>query len=395
MSTTRSKMAEPGQSAKIPPSKALLPDGFRDRLGAEAAQHDHTVATMLQLLALNGYERVKPPLVEYEEAFDLIGERSAPMFRLMDPETQRVMAVRADMTPQVARIAMTRYADAPRPVRLSYAGDVVRFKGSALRPSRQYGQLGGELIGASEIEADAEVIVTAIAMLREAGVEGLTVDLTLPPLPDILIDTAEQSNREQLRDALAARDADRLGQICETGMLLAKLLSTSGPAVTALAGLGALTLPGAAGALVSDLQKLAALLVKKLGDADVTIDVTETTGFEYKTGVGFAFFAKGAASELGRGGRYLVHHFNGTDEPAVGFSLYMDRVVGALPKPKGLQRVLVLPGVDEAAFTTDLAGKALVRLFDVAGDTDGSMDLAMARGCDYILSNDGLTPVSQ
>ena len=109
--------------------------------------------------ASHGYERVKPPLVEFEE--NLLSGAGAAMaqdtFRLMDPISQRMIGLRADMTPQVARIAATRLANAPRPLRLCYAGQVLRVKGSELRPERQVGQVGAELIGADAAAADVEV----------------------------------------------------------------------------------------------------------------------------------------------------------------------------------------------------------------------------------------------
>ena len=102
-------------------------------------------------LAAHGYERVKPPLVEFEET--LLSGAGAAMatatFRTMDPGSQRMIGVRADMTPQIARIAATRLGNAARPLRLSYAGQVLRVKGSEIRPERQIGQVGAELIGGS------------------------------------------------------------------------------------------------------------------------------------------------------------------------------------------------------------------------------------------------------
>src|SRR5690606_35936945 len=104
-------------------------------------------------------ERVKPPLIEFEDGL-LSGPGAAvaaDTFRLMDPVSQRMMAIRADMTLQVARIAATRLRNQPRPLRLSYAGQVLRVAGTQLRPERQFGQAGVELIGAACPAADAEV----------------------------------------------------------------------------------------------------------------------------------------------------------------------------------------------------------------------------------------------
>ena len=103
-------------------------------------------------------------------------------FRMMDPASHRMIGVRADMTPQIARIAATRLGDAPRPLRLSYAGQVLRVSGSEIRPERQIGQVGAELIGAAGPAADVEAIAVAGEALVAIGVPELSVDITLPTL---------------------------------------------------------------------------------------------------------------------------------------------------------------------------------------------------------------------
>src|SRR5512147_1936231 len=149
--------------------RGLLPAGLADLLPPDAAREARAVDAAIERFAAFGYERVKPPLVEFEES--LLGGPGAALasqtFRLMDPVSQRMMGVRPDMTTQVARIATTRLAHRPRPLRLSYAGQVLRVRGSQLRPERQFGQVGAEIVGAAEAAADAEVVLMATAALAE------------------------------------------------------------------------------------------------------------------------------------------------------------------------------------------------------------------------------------
>src|SRR5579863_3130389 len=163
---------------------ALLPLGLRDVLPPDAAAEAQAVARLMTVLASHGYERVKPPLAEFED--NLLSGAGAAMaketFRLMDPISQRMIGLRADMTTQVARIATTRLKEAPRPLRLCYAGQVLRVKGSQLRPERQVGQVGAELIGTDSVAADLEVVSVAAEGLAAVGVAGLSVDLSLPTL---------------------------------------------------------------------------------------------------------------------------------------------------------------------------------------------------------------------
>ena len=120
-------------------------------LPPDAAFEAEIVERLVASFAARGYDRIKPPLIEFEDGLlSGAGVALAPQtFRLMDPVSQRMMGVRADITPQIARIARSRLGGAPRPLRLSYAGDVLRVRGGQLRPERQIMQVGAELIGSS------------------------------------------------------------------------------------------------------------------------------------------------------------------------------------------------------------------------------------------------------
>src|SRR3984893_11579859 len=162
------------------PHPALLPTGMHDLLPPEAEIEAQVVAQLMTTLAAHGYERVKPPLVEFEDTlFSGAGAAMATAtFRMMDPASHRMIGVRADMTPQIARIAATRLGDAPRPLRLSYAGRVLRAPGSEIRPERQSGQVGAELIGAAGPAADVEAIAVAGEALVAIGGGELSVGIT-------------------------------------------------------------------------------------------------------------------------------------------------------------------------------------------------------------------------
>src|SRR4051794_15244869 len=151
--------------------RGLLPAGLADLLPPDAARETRAIDIAIERFAAFGYERVKPPLVEFEES--LLGGPGAALasqtFRLMDPVSQRMMGVRPDMTVQVARIAVPRLKHEPRPLRLSYGGNVIRVRGSALKPERQFAQVGTELIGVDSAEADAEAVLLAGDAPRALG----------------------------------------------------------------------------------------------------------------------------------------------------------------------------------------------------------------------------------
>src|SRR5258708_22112374 len=213
------------------PHPALLPAGFYDLLPPEAEIEADVTARLMGVLAAHGYERVKPPLVEFEETlFAGAGAMTASeTFRLMDPVSHRMVGVRADMTPQVARIAAARLGHAPRPLRLSYAGQVLRVTGSAMRPERQMGQAGAELIGAEGPAADVEAIAVAAEALTTVGVPHLSVDITLPTLVPAIVEAYGLGGAREaaLRAALDHKDTAAVAGLAgEAGCLPAPPLSS-------------------------------------------------------------------------------------------------------------------------------------------------------------------------
>jgi ATP phosphoribosyltransferase regulatory subunit len=330
---------------------ALLPQGLRDLLPPDAASEAAVVARQMAVLASHGYERVKPPLVEFES--NLLSGAGVAMatetFRLMDPISQRMIGIRADMTPQVARIATSRLKKAPRPLRLCYAGQVLRVKGSEIRPERQVGQVGAELIGSDEVAADVEAVTLAAAALQASGVSGLSVDLTLPTLVPAVAGAYRLagSAAEALRAALDHKDVAGVASAGGAAApLLAKLVASAGAARKAITALDALELPPEAARERARLKAVVEAVQRAAPGLTLTIDPVENRGFEYHTGVSFALFARGGRSELGRGGRYRTGLGGG--EPATGFTLYTDTVLRAVPAPKPMPRLYVPAGGDAA-----------------------------------------------
>jgi ATP phosphoribosyltransferase regulatory subunit len=341
---------------------ALLPLGLSDLLPPQAGVEARVVAAMMAVLESHGYERVKPPLMEFEE--NLLSGTGAAMaketFRLMDPISQRMIGLRADMTTQVARIATTRLGDAPRPLRLCYAGQVLRVKGSQLRPERQVGQVGAELIGTDSVAADLEVVALAAEALQALGIEGLSVDLTLPTLVPAITAALGLGAREQerLRVALDHKDAAAVAAVGgRAAALLGKLLASAGVAAQMLRALEALDLPPAAAEEQARLVDVANRLGAALPGLAITVDPVENRGLEYHTGVSFTVYARGVRGELGRGGRYRTG--NGEGEPATGLTLYTDTILRALP-PQTPPRRLYVPAGTDAALAKRLRGEGWV-----------------------------------
>ncbi|WP_299615929.1 ATP phosphoribosyltransferase regulatory subunit [Pelagibius sp.] len=366
----------------------LLPAGLQDVLAPLAAHEAAVVERLIAAFQAQGYDRVKPPLLEFEEAL-LTGAGAAlagQTFRLMDPVSQRMMGLRADMTPQVARIATSRLKNAPRPLRLCYGGQVLQVRGSQLRPERQFAQAGVELIGASETASDAEVILLAIDALGALGVAELSVDLNLPPLVGALAaDLGLDSGQVQaLRQALDRKDAAAVAALAgEQADLFQALLQSAGPADAALAALQALGLAPGAAREVERLSAVIELIRTAAPNARLTVDPVEHRGFEYQTGISFILFAKGVRGELGRGGRYQASGAGGAQESSTGFTLFMDTVLRAIPAPE-VPRRLFLPHGTAAAEARRLRAEGWVTLAGLSAEEDAEAE-ARRLGCSHLL----------
>lgn len=356
----------------------LLPKGFHDLLPPLADAAARFEEAVLGAAFSHGYERADPPLAEFEETLTgrLKSDGAAHAVRFVDPVSGRMLAIRPDITSQIGRIAATRMAHHPRPVRLSYAGPVLLLAGTDLRPERTRRQLGCELIGLDSVAAVREIVGVAVEALQAAGCTALTIDLTLPDLIDTLAAGRDPATVEALRDRLDAKDA---GGVAEIDADFLPLIDAAGPFDQAIERLRALD---ADGVLTTRIDALIAI-AEGIGDrATLTLDPTERHGFEYQSWFGFSIFADGAREEIGRGGTYTVVA-DGREEAAVGFSLYVDPVLEAGIVSTERRRLFVPLGSDPAVVAR-LRGEGWVT---VAALEDS--DSAAAQACTHQLTLDG------
>ncbi len=320
-------------------SFGLLPEGLRDRLPPQAQALASLVRTLTDVCAAHGYERVAPPLIEYEAS--LASGSSRERLRFTDPVSQMTLALRSDITGQVGRIAVTRLAGQARPLRLMYAGQVARVRGDQLSPERERTQAGAELIGSDSPAAAAEVLAVAVEALTATGLTGLSVDLTMPTLVADLAAAGWSLGHASLSDVQAWLDGKDVGALRAAGAdQYVPLIAAAGPVHSALAALKQLDLPNA---VLARLDAIAAL-ADGLNGVSVTLDPTERHGFEYQTWLGFSLFGAGLMAEVGRGGAYTVAHGDGRQEAAIGFSLYVDGLVDLGLGQEARSRVLLSVG---------------------------------------------------
>lgn len=342
----------------------VLPDQIADVLPSEARHIEELRRALLDTARSHGYELVVPPLVEHLESL-LTGTGQAldwQTFKLVDQLSGRTLGLRADTTPQVARID-AHLLNRAGVARLCYCGPVVHTRIDRPHATREPLQLGAELYGHRGLEADLEVLELAMASLKAAGIERLLLDMGDVRVVDAVLQGQSLSLDAvaKLHSALSAKDVATLSQLSHalpTSVQKALLTLTRLHGGIEVLDQAEALLPASAALdqAIADLRWLAQQVVN---DADLSIDLADLRGYSYYTGLRFSVFgAVGAAPfavELVRGGRYDdVGAIFGRKRAAVGFSLDLKELVAALPQT--VQRSAIrAPWGSQASLRTAIA----------------------------------------
>ena len=311
----------------------LLPEGIEELLPPEADQLEKLRRQLLDMFATWGYELVMPPFIEYLESL-LIGtgnQLDLQTFKLTDQLTGRLMGVRADITPQVARIDAHHWRRA-HPSRLCYIGTVLHTRPEVLGGSRSPLQVGAELYGHSGPESDLEILSLMMETLQAAGVRELYLDLGHVAIFRALAGFAGLSGEVEARlfDALQRKARPEIEQMLAEadiadparGMLAALADLNGGAEVLERAHQCLAAAPPAVTAALAELKSLADALQRHLPGLPIHFDLAELRGYHYHTGVVFAAYVPGRGLAVAQGGRYdgIGAVFGVSERPATGFS---------------------------------------------------------------------------
>ena len=319
----------------------LLPEGIEEILPDEARRLERLRRRLLDLFATWGYELVMPPLIEYLEAL-LTGtgrDLDLQTFKLTDQLTGRLMGVRADMTPQAARID-AHFLKRECPLRLCYVGSVLRTRPDAFAGSRELLQLGAELFGHPGPESDMEIAQLMLAALDATGLRdvhldlghvgvfrGLAVEARLPEaLESELFEALQRKARSQIEDLLTGVDAP-----ANTKAMLAALVDLNGGAETLTQARAALkAAPATVQAALVNLETIAQAITRT--GTPVYFDLAELRGYRYYTGAVFSAFVPGQGQAVAQGGRYDgIGRAFGRARAATGFSTDLRRLLRLAP----------------------------------------------------------------
>jgi ATP phosphoribosyltransferase regulatory subunit len=323
-----------------------LPQGVRDILPEESRKISAVEAGILREFERYGFQKVITPLLEYVDVLSLgVGENLRErVLKFIDPSTGRVVALRPDITPQIARVVATRMRDYELPLRLCYNENVLRYEEPKEGKSREVLQIGAEYISSSASpEADAEMITMAIESLKGLGLESFKIDIgdvgflrsILEKLP------VEPAERTLIKEAIAIKDTSGLEDILkdlgtkvsgEDRKILLNLTTLYGEEEV-IKKASAFSVGPETRSSIENLRKIIDIIAKKGHKDFVTIDLGEVRGFDYYTGIIFEGFASGVGKPILSGGRYdtLMEKY-GYRAAATGFAFDVEHIVSALER---------------------------------------------------------------
>ncbi|WP_022955035.1 ATP phosphoribosyltransferase regulatory subunit [Perlucidibaca piscinae] len=364
----------------------LLPDGVADVLPAEAARLESLRRRLLDLFSSWGYDLVFPPLMEFLESL-LTGsgrDLAEQTFTITDQLSGRLMGVRADMTPQVARLD-AHCLPVAGAARYCYAGTLMQTRPAGLSSSRCPVQIGAELYGHAGVESDIEIIRLMLDGLALAGARDIHLDLGhVGIFRALAVQAGLDAGREAaLQDILVRKSlpewADAMTGL-EAQTLLTALPTLCGDLAVLERTLQA-DAPAAVQSALRDLQSVAAALRQSHPQVTLYIDLSELRGYHYHTGLVFAAYVPGQPAEVAKGGRYdHVGEAFGRARPATGFSADLKQWLAFDAKP-ALRPAILAPAIDDAGLYAAVA--ALRQSGErVLHELPGT---GVATGCDRVL----------
>ena len=369
----------------------LLPAGFSDKIFPKSQRNALIIENIVNFFLNYGYLRISPPLIEFEETLLNQGPGLAlknNSFRVMDPISKKMMAVRSDMTTQISRISSKRLAHYPRPLRLSYSGEVLRVNPSGLKLERQIAQVGAEIIGDITSDLETEIIVIGLKILKELSIEDLTLDLNYQNLRLSFFKTLyEFPDKDLLVKAIEKKDINYLkNKNFPNKSNILNIIEASGQFKNKNQFLEKLNQDNKKNNHLHHLLEVSSSIQKIFKDLNIVIDPLEKSTFDYHHGLTFTIFSKSLQGSIAKGGTYKTIN----EEDATGISLYVDLLGGI--KNIFLEKEKVLVEQNDFKSAEDLIKKGYQIIF-IKNLNNDIKNYAKSTNCKYIFRNNKLIQV--
>ena len=363
----------------------LLPEGFRDSLPDLAKKEFFVASVFIDLMNKNGYELVKPPLFEFEKSLFLLSknQRNTNSFRVLDPISQKMMGLRSDITSQIARIASSSFEKKNRPLRLSYCGEILKVKNSQLNISRQFTQVGAELIGINNNLYEIEILNIILMALEIYKIKGYSIVFSMPSLfyavcKDFKLD---EKSTLFLKEKYENKNVVGIEKISSQLLEVSSILMNSlGEFKDNYNKLEKFDFPKETRSEIKKFLTSLSLIKDNVPNIRLNIDPIEIDKFGYHNGILFKFYSKNF-NELFSGGRYNVN-----DENCIGFSALIENLIKEFDFSEKKYKKIFIPMAEKNVNRVELLNKnfLIVNYSETIKKSD-IKDEAKKNDCEYIM----------
>lgn len=306
--------------------KQLLPEGFRDSLPDLAEVEFKIINNFISIMKKKNFKIVKPPLVEFENSLFFLSkeELMSDSFRILDPISQKIMGIRSDITSQIARISCGALKDYERPLKLCYFGQILKVKNSNISISREFTQIGAELIGVNDTECEIEILKLISEILSLFDFSNFTIILSMPSLVKSISNDFNLNSQQSifLEQNLENKNLRELKQISEDVYQVSeKLIKSIGNLDDNLIKITSHHFPSNIQCEINKFIISLENIKKNMPNSNIIIDPIEIDKFGYHNGIMFKFYSS-KMKELFSGGRYNVNAEN-----CIGFSSLVENLI--------------------------------------------------------------------
>jgi len=364
---------------------SIIPEGFKDDVSSQVPTEHKFKNIIIEHFQSNGFKLVKTPLIEYVDK-----KNDENVLKILVKKKERILNVRDDITLQVARLSKTRLSKKNKPLKLCYYGEVVRNKGTMLRPERQFLQIGAECIGEKNLLADVEMLELAYTSLNLVGIKKITIEISSRVFFDKFFSMIKNSkNHLNIIRLIKIKDLNGLLKILDkkNHKYIKDLFSCTGIFDDKKKQLRKLCIDKST---ISEVSKIIDIVKKfsyKKNDVNIFLDLCEVDVKNYHSGVRFTFFANNVRGEIARGGRYFVKDSN-DQEVATGFTCYMDSILRA-SSLKFSQKNIIVPFNTSHKKIQDLIKKKYIVIKNINGSKI-TKKLAKEQNCQFFLLKNSL-----
>ena len=317
---------------------SIIPQGFKDDVTKHVATEHRFKNLIVELFQLSGFQLIKTPLIEFESE-----KNNNNIFKISVPKNEKKLVIRDDITMQVARLSQTRMFNKNRPLKLCYYGEVVRKKGTMLRPERQFLQIGAECIGEKSYLADVEMMNLASSALNLVGVKDITIEISSRVFFDKLISKIKlNQNINEIKRLIKIKDLNSLLALLDkkNKKFVKDIFSCTGIYKEKKSNLEKLRIDQDTINEIDNIKNIKYDFIKINKKFNIFLDLCEIDDKNYHSGVRFTFFAHNVRGEIARGGRYSVNILNSKDD-ATGFTCYMDTILRASSYKKLKKKIMI------------------------------------------------------